>query len=482
MTFLEKVENYLNLDRINTAGELVRARAVYVIGLIFVATQLVNMFSLTYSYRGFTFDHVISITVSILVITSIYNLRYKLNFPFYAILFSFLIIIGTLASAVPDQTGINSALIPFFVLGCMANGFICGTRAVAIFCGFGLVTIWYLYSVSMGVPAGELLDAAKFGERNFQRAFQASLALIMVGVVCGLFSHNLHEAFTNLESSLAKAEESDRAKTQFLANMSHELRTPMNGILGVSEVLLETDLDVEQTELAALINQSGETLLTLISDVLLFSQIESNTVRLSEEKFNMVDCINNAALPHRVLAAQKKLKIYMSIPPNLPQSFIGDEKRIRHALSSLIGNAVKFTNEGRIDISVIATPTLSGVQRVVLSVKDTGIGISEEKLPIIFERFRQIDETRKRLYGGTGLGLTVAQGLLNLMGGNISAMSREGDGSIFAITVDLPLADTAQNPQQMPRAAVPETGLETRSETRAAPTPAFRPPHPSLSS
>ena len=440
MITIEQLESFLKFDRIESHSILVRARAVYVIGLVFVATQIANLFGLYVAYGGITSDHMISIAVMILVFVSIFNLRYKLNFPFYAALFSVLIIASTLMSAVPDKTGINSALLPFFILGSMANGFICGVRSVAVFCGFGIVTICYLYSVSLGFPAGGDLDPDVFAARNFQRAFQSSLALLMVSFVCGLFSKNMHGAFATLEENLETAEENDRAKTQFLANMSHELRTPMNGILGISEVLMETDLDVEQTELTALINQSGETLVGLISDVLLFSQIESGKVQLSQEPFEVRPLILKAIAPHRVTAAQKDLPIYLSLPKDLPQHFAGDKNRLQHAIASIMGNAVKFTERGRIDIALTGTKTTSGLFRLIFTIKDTGIGIPDNKLPIIFDRFRQADESMTRAHGGTGLGLTVAQGLIDLMGGTISAMSRVGAGSIFAITVDLPMA------------------------------------------
>jgi len=396
MTIADKFEHFLNFDRIDTQSARVRARAVYVMGIIFVVTQMINQIGMYISYGGITPDHMLSAGGSVLGLVSIINLRYKLNFPFYAALFSVLIIVSTLVSAVPDKTGVNSALLPFFILGSMANGFICGVRAVACFCVVGFITIWYLYSVSLGFPAGGELDPETFAARNFQRAFQGSLALVMVSLVCGIFSKNMHDAFATLESGIATARENDRAKTQFLANMSHELRTPMNGILG-----------------------------------------------LSSDPFEIRPLVLKAIAPHRVMAAQKNVPIYLSIPESVPKSLLGDETRLQHIISSIVGNAAKFTNKGRIDITVLSTKTRVGLCRLIFTIKDTGVGIPEDKLPIIFDRFRQGDETRKRAYGGTGLGLTVAKGLTDIMDGDISAMSREGAGSIFCVTIDLPTAPPA---------------------------------------
>ena len=455
---VEKIESVLRINRIESPSSRVRARAVYVIGIAFIAVQVVNQVGMTITYGGIVLDHYISIAVSALFMLALYGLRYNLNFVLYASFYSALIFIGTLASALPDGTGINSALLPVFMLGCAGNGFICGKKAVALFFFTSLIIIWYLYSISMSLPAGHIWDPAVFGDRNFQRAFQCTLSLAMMSIICAFFSHTMHDAFETLAEKVDRAEESDRAKTQFLANMSHELRTPMNGILGISDVLLETDMTEEQIELTTMINQSGEALIGLISNVLLFSQIESDSIKLTRDPFVLKKTVLRAAAPHRLLASQKKLGFNVRIPENIPPMYIGDAERLTHAISSLVDNAVKFTAKGHIDISVMVTPRHDSKQRIVISVKDSGIGINESDLAIIFETFRQADERRKRRFGGTGLGLTVARGLVNLMGGEVSAMSRVGAGSIFSITLDLKPAEPVQQPSVLQGAEMSALG------------------------
>ncbi len=446
MNAIEKIESVLKFGRIDSHSVRVRARAVYLVGLVFVISQLGNQIGMFLSYGEIVFDHYVSAAAACLVLAAVYGLRYTLNFPFYAIFYSALIVIGIMAAAVPDHTGINSALLPLFLLGSVAAGFICGTRAIAGYYAVAIAAIWYLYSVSVSAPPGGMYEAAAFTERNFHRAFQCSIGLTMMSVICALFSHTMHEAFGTLEEKIDRAEENDREKTQFLANMSHELRTPMNGIIGISEILMETELDAEQIEMTAMVNQSGEALVGLISNALLFSQIESGSVKLTQDPFVLEKMMRKAAAPHRVLAAQKRLGFRLNIPENIPPMYIGDSQRLQHVVSSLIDNAVKFTAKGEVNISLSVTPQKTGKQRLLFTVKDTGIGIDNTKLDMIFDRFRQADESRKRNFGGTGLGLTVARGLMDLMGGEVSAMSRLGSGSIFCIKVDLEAADLAAQP------------------------------------
>ena len=235
--FFNRLERFLGIDPQTAKSDLMRARAVYMMGLAFIATQIISLIAMYHSYDGFTFDHSISLLASILVGATILLLRHSRNFLIYALIYSILIVGGILASALNQNTGINSALIPFLILGIIVNGFICGWRATVTFGAFSLIAIWFLWWVSSNYSYTPIFDVDKFSDRNFQRALQASIATILITIVGAFFSKNMHEAFGELEAGILAAQASDRAKTDFLATMSHELCTPMNGIIGMNEVL-----------------------------------------------------------------------------------------------------------------------------------------------------------------------------------------------------------------------------------------------------
>ena len=429
--FFSRLERYLKIDRFTTKSELMRARAVYMMGLAFLATQAINLVTMYYSYGGLTFDHLVSVVVCGLVVASMVALRYSSRFQVYALTYSILILGGTLSSALNQNTGINSALIPFFILGVVVNGFICGWRATLTFGLTAFVCIWALWGVSSAYDYTPIFDVEKFADRNFQRAVQASLATILITMIGGFFSKNMHEAFGELEAGIVAAQNSDRAKTDFLATMSHELCTPMNGIIGMNDILQETDLDEDQKELTDIIRQSGRDLQTIIGNVLLFSQLDAGRVSLDDTPFNIRYAINAAALRYGAAMAQKNLKFEQHIADTVPKEINGDKVRTMQIIEALIDNAVKFTDSGSIQISVHGGADAQGQVALLLSVKDTGIGIAEADQERIFERFTQEDGSIKRRHGGTGLGLTVARGLANLMGGALKVKSEPGKGSTF---------------------------------------------------
>lgn len=227
------------------------------------------------------------------------------------------------------------------------------------------------------------------------------------------------------------------AKSQFLASMSHEIRTPMNGITSMGEFLLETDLSSEQKQYVEIIKSSSENLLHLINDILDFSKIEAGKMSFESIDFNLVDIIAAAVDLIKIKTTQKGLYLNTKLDPNLPVKLNGDPMRLRQVILNLFSNAVKFTHEGGITLEVVCKTIVAGDVDIEFTVKDTGIGIEEERIPMLFDAFTQAEGATTRKYGGTGLGLAISQKIVSLMGGELSAKSDLGNGSEFTFNVKM---------------------------------------------
>ncbi|BCX70012.1 MULTISPECIES: ATP-binding protein [Pseudomonas] len=266
-------------------------------------------------------------------------------------------------------------------------------------------------------------------------------------------SREQHQAMAQLIQTREEAEKANNAKSDFLAMMSHELRTPMNGVLGMLQLLETTEMTPEQVEYAALASESTEHLLKVINDILDFSRIERSELELEHIPFNLADLIGSCAQSFQHSAAQRGLDLQLQIAQDMRELQVqGDPTRIRQILVNLIGNALKFTEQGRVSIEPQWQSLDHELVWFTCTVRDSGIGIATENLELMFNAFQQADSSISRRYGGTGLGLPIARTLAERMGGTLRAQSEEGRGSVF--TLEIPLA-LHQQPLQVPAPRAP---------------------------
>lgn len=310
-----------------------------------------------------------------------------------------------------------------------AQLFVALVSALTLFFG-GIASFWFAGSIAG--PILKIKEAADWlgqGDLGYRVNIDSNDEL-------GELAASFNQMASDVQRYLDAAQEATRAKGEFLASMSHEIRTPMNGVIGMTSLLTETSLDQEQREYVETIRHSGDSLLTIINDILDFSKIEAGQMELEEHNFEIRTCIEDAIDVLAFKAAQKGLELGCLVMPDVPHVVAGDSTRIRQIVVNLVGNGIKFTEEGEVTVTVEAGEVLaSGKQQLLLIVRDTGIGIPEAKKEKLFQSFSQVDASTTRKYGGTGLGLAISRRLTELMEGEIWVESEYGEGSAFYVSM-----------------------------------------------
>ncbi|MEO1135228.1 MAG: ATP-binding protein [Pseudomonadota bacterium] len=435
--WVEAFERYLRMPPEAESAWVMRIRAVWIIGLMVVASQLINLVLISHIYGRWTYDHTVIVSGIVIVLAAIAAMRWCKSPLVYALFYGVLLLALVLGSALPDQGGINTAALPLLALGPLMAGLMAGWRASLAFWTAGALVIGFLYWVSLGAPS---MIAPYDYTRETNRFFQAIAALSIATAVAVIFQEQLYASMMEMRETARRAQRAEAVKSDFLATMSHELRTPLNGVIGLTDALMNADLPEHERKLTQTIRQSGESLLLILNDLLDLSKIEAGKLSIEARPTELRDLVRFVTDNWRETASAKGLSLHASVADDVPARVMIDDLRLRQVLQNLLSNAVKFTDAGQVILSLKTEDRPGGDMALVFRVRDTGRGVPKEQQTQIFEPFEQGERGTTRRYGGTGLGLPISRKLTNLMGGAISIERSGPDGATFKVVLPATLA------------------------------------------
>ena len=429
------------MDRFDNSGDIVRMRAIYIIVLAFIIVQLINIGQMQYSYSDWTRDANISVSAIGFMSLVLISYRYHSKFIIAALAVMALTVAGIGFSALENNTGINSALLPFLPVCIVIGGFISGWRMALI---TGLASIAFatgLLFVSQNTGGSGIYETTLFGTQNFQRFSQVILACVMITLITASYSHAMHGLFQRDKDNLEKVRQAEKDRTEFFSALSHEIRTPLNGIVGMSGLLIRSELTSQQHQYAKIVNDCSENLLDVMSNVMEISQFDNDRIKLKPSIFDVHNMAVDLVEEHKASLDEKSdIALGVHIAPTVPKHLHADHKRLRMIMNHLLKNAVKFTKKGTVNLLLDGNLVQDNLFRLCVYVRDTGVGINKEDLGRIYDRFHQLDNSLSRKYEGSGLGLSICKEIVEFMGGNLNAVSEPGIGSTFYFDLAVPVA------------------------------------------
>ncbi|MAJ10660.1 MAG: hypothetical protein CMK04_17585 [Ponticaulis sp.] len=434
MTLIQRYERLLRIDPETPTEDLIRYRAIWLVGLMFVVMQLINLTVISIDHGEWTYDHTICTITVVCIATAVHALRWYKNYDVYAVIFSAMLFLGMIASALPQDAGINSALVPLLIVGPLLCGYISGRRAAIIFWAVGTLVICFLAWVTWDSP---VQWASGERHRDLNRATNAFYFMTLSATLSAMLTGRTFMALRKMRENAERAARAEAAQSEFLAKMSHELRTPLHGIIGLTDVLIRSDLNRREKELTETLRESGDSLLLILNDLLDLSKIEAGKMTITLQPANLRSALEKDVQGWAEVAEARGLGFVVSLPDELNIGAELDELRLRQVVHNLVSNAVKYTDAGEVRFEAELTDCTNDSAVLKMRVTDTGNGISPEAVPRIFEAFVQGDVSGDNVEGGTGLGLPISRMLIELMGGELTLERTGPEGSVFCACLPL---------------------------------------------